>query len=149
MTTYVQNKRAHLNFELLKSFETGVVLFGYEVKAIRANQAKLEGSHVIIRGDEAFLVGANISAYQPANTPKNYDGQRARKLLLSKKEIKELERASENAGLTLVPLKWYNKGSKIKLAIAIARGKKKADKRESLKKRDTKREIERTLKGQF
>ncbi len=148
MSAYISNKKASFNFELLETFEAGAVLFGYEVKSIRAGKGKLEGAHVVIRGGEAFLVGASITAFQPVNTPKSYDQERARKLLLSKKELQVLERQSENAGLTIVPLKWYNSGRNVKLAIAIGRGKKKVDKREALKERDTKREINRTLKEQ-
>lgn len=148
MTTYIRNKKARHDFELLDEFEAGVVLAGYEVKAIRLGRGKLEGGHVIVRGSEAFLVGASIAVYQEANTPKNYDPERARKLLLSKKELQKLETASHQAGLTIVPISWYSARQKLKLSIAIARGKKKADKRETLKKRDAKRDIERTLKQQ-
>ena len=73
MSVYIQNKKARFNFEILETFEAGIVLAGYEVKAVRAGRGKLEGSHVVIRGGEAFLVGASISHYQEANTPKNYD----------------------------------------------------------------------------
>jgi SsrA-binding protein len=148
MSAFITNRKAHFNYEILETFEAGVVLFGYEAKAIRNGRGKLEGAHVVIRGGEAFLVGASISHYQEANTPKNYDPERARKLLLSKKELAHLEVKGEQAGLTIVALKWYNKGRKIKLEMALARGKKKQDKRESIKNRDTKREIDRILKTQ-
>jgi SsrA-binding protein len=148
MSAYVQNRKASFNFELLTEYEAGIVLTGHEVKAIRASKAKLDGAYVVIRGGEAFLVGASISPYQPANTPRHYDTERARKLLLKPKELRELERGSEQEGLTIVALRLHNKKSKIKLAIALARGKKKGDKRETLKARDAKRDIERTLKGQ-
>jgi SsrA-binding protein len=101
-----------------------------------------------VRGAEAFLVGASISEYQPANTPKNYDKDRPRKLLLSKKEIAEIENQTDKTSLTAVAIRLYNKNGKIKLELAIARGKKKFDKREVLKQRDSKRDIERTLKNQ-
>ena len=94
------------------------------------------------------MVGISISPYQEANTPKNYEPERARKLLLSQKELARLEAQGEQAGLTIVPIKLYNNGRKIKLEIALARGKKKTDKRETIKKRDTKREIDRILKNQ-
>lgn len=148
MATYIRNKKAGHDFELLEEFEAGAVLAGHEVKAIRLGRGKLEGGHVIVRGNEAFLVGASIAIYQEANTPKGYDPERARKLLLSRKELAKLETESNQAGLTIVPLSWYSKGGKLKLSLAIARGKKKADKRETLKRRDAKREIERTLKNQ-
>lgn len=148
MSAYIQNRKARFNYEILDTFEAGLVLHGYEVKAIRAGKGRLEGSFVIIRGGEAFLVGATIAPFQPANTPKSYDPERARKLLLSKKELALLENQTETARLTAVPLKLYNAGRNIKLELALARGKKKYDKRETLKARDSKRDIERTLKNQ-
>lgn len=148
MSAYISNKKAHFNFEILETFEAGIVLSGHEVKAVRLKRGKLEGGHVVIRGGEAYVVGISISPYQEANEPKGYDPERVRKLLLSKKELAQLETKGEQAGLTLVPLKLYNKGRKIKLELALARGKKKQDKRESIKKRDTKRDIDRILKTQ-
>jgi SsrA-binding protein len=148
MSTYIQNRKARFDFEILETFEAGLVLFGHEVKAIRASKGRLEGAYVIVRGGEAYLVGATITPFQPANTPKNYDSERPRKLLLSKKELAHLERQTETARLTAVPLKLYNAGRNIKLELALARGKKKYDKRETLKARDSKRDIERTLKNQ-
>ena len=148
MTNYIQNRKARFNYEILETFEAGLVLHGFETKAIRAGKGKLEGSFVIVRGGEAFLTGASVTAYQPANTPKSYDPERVRKLLLSKKELAHLEQQTETARLTAIPLRLYNNGQKIKLEVAIARGKKKHDKRETLKARDSKRDIERTLKSQ-
>lgn len=148
MSNYAGNRRARFDFDILQTFEAGLVLLGTEVKSIRIGRAKLEGGHVIIRGGEAFLVGVTISAFQPINTAKNYDPERARKLLLSPKELALLHRETEQAHLTAVPLALYSKGSKIKLELALARGKKKADKRENIKSRDVKREIDRTLKQQ-
>ena len=148
MSSYISNKKAHFNYEVLETFEAGLVLFGYEVKAIRTGRGKLEGGHVVIRGKEAFLVGVSISYFQEANTPKSYDPERVRKLLLSKKELAKLQREGEQAGLTIVPIKLYNNGRNVKLEIALVRGKKKADKRESIKKRDVKRDIDRILKNQ-
>lgn len=146
MSSFVQNRKARFDYEILETFEAGLVLAGYEVRSIKLGRAKLEGAHVVVRGGEAYLVGASIAPYQPANMPKDYDAERARKLLLSKKELAKLEQESETAGLTIVPLRLYNAGRKLKLEIALARGKKKADKRETIKKRDTKREIDRLLK---
>ncbi len=146
MPTYVRNKKATFNYEILETFEAGVVLNGYEVKAIRAGKATLVGAYVILRDGEAYLKGATISYYQEANTPKEYDPERERKLLLSRKEITKLEKELNTAGLTIVPISWYSKKNKIKLEIALVRGKKKADKRETIKKRDTKRMIDRLLK---
>lgn len=148
MSTLAGNKRARFDFDILETFEAGLALLGTEVKSIRAGRAKLEGSYVVVRGGEAFLVGASISAFQPVNTAKGYDPERSRKLLLSQKELALIHRQTEQAHLTAVPLSLYNKGGKIKLELALARGKKQADKRESIKSRDVKREIDRTLKQQ-
>ncbi len=146
MSNLITNKKATFNYEILERFEAGVELFGFEVKALRAKLGNLAGAYVIIRGGEVFLVGAHISPYQPKNTPTDYEPERARKLLLTKKEIAKLERELNTAGLTLVPIKWYSKYGKLKLEIALVRGKKKADKRESIKARDTKRDLDRELK---
>ncbi len=146
MSTFVSHKRATLDFDLLDTFEAGISLLGTEVKSLREGQGKLDGAYVIIRGKEAFLVGSSIPAFQKKNTSASYDPERARKLLLTVKELAELEQKSEKQGLTIVPIKLYNKGSKIKLTIAIARGKKKQDKRQSIKERDTNRDIARELR---
>ena len=142
----VQNKKARLNYETLEEFEAGIELLGHEVKSLRARQGKLEGAHVVVRGGEAYLVGATIPPYQPKNTPQDYEPGRTRKLLLTKKEIAALAAAESHKGLTIVPLSVYSKGGKLKVRVAVARGRKKYDKREVLKKRDTERELRRTLK---
>ncbi len=121
-------------------------LFGYEVKALREKRGSLEGSYIVIRGGEAFLIGAHIPPFQPKNTPKNYDPYRNRKLLLSKKQLSELAGREAQKGLTIVPISVYNKGRVIKLQVALVRGKRKSDKRETIKKRESDREIRRTLK---
>lgn len=148
MAVLIKNKKAGFDYELLETYEAGIELFGYEVKALRQGKGKLDGAHVIVRGSEAFLVGASISPYQPSNTPASYDRERARRLLLSKKELAMLASRESQKGLTIVPLVVYNKGRNLKLEIAVARGKKKHDKREKVKERDTKRDIERILKSQ-
>lgn len=144
----VEHKKARLNFETLEEFEAGIELLGHEVKSLRGKHGKLEGSHVVVRGGEAFVVGMSIPPYQPSNTPKEYDPERTRKLLLTQKELGELAGAEGQKGLTIVPISVYNRGRKLKLKIAIARGRKKHDKRDVLKRRDTQREIDRTLKNQ-
>ncbi len=146
MSALISHKRASFDFEILDTFEAGISLLGTEVKSVRNGQGKLEGGFIIIRGKEAFLVGASIPAFQKKNVNASYDPERPRKLLLSKKELTELELKSERQGLTIVPIKLYNKGSKLKLEIAIAKGKKKQDKRQSIKERDTNRDIARELK---
>lgn len=142
----IENKRARFDFEFLKEFEAGISLLGTEVKALRAKRGNLSGAYVLVRGGEAFLVGASIPPYQTANVADTYDPERPRRLLLSKKELAELSGADTQKGLTLVPIALYNKSRKLKLSFALARGKKKHDKRESIKERETKRSIERQLK---
>ena len=148
MTTFIKNRKATFDFEHLDTFEAGAVLSGHEVKSIRAGKGKLESSFVKIINGEAWLLGASISPFQPANTPKNYDPEQPRKLLLSKKQLTKLEIETTANRLTIVPISWYSSKQLIKLKIAFARGKKKSDKRETIKKRDVKRDIDRTLKSQ-
>ena len=148
MTTYIRNKKATFNYEILEKFEAGIVLAGHEVKAIRSGKASLIGAYIILKEDGAYLKGATVSFYQEANTPDSYNPERERKLLLHKKELAKLTKELNTAGLTIVPIALYNKGGKIKLEIALVRGKKKADKRQTLKARDTKRAIDRILKTQ-
>lgn len=143
----VSNKKARFDFEIRDTMEAGISLLGTEVKSIRNKQGKLEGAHVIIRGGEAFLVGASIPPYQQKNIGPEYDPERPRKLLLSKKQLNELYTHSEQQGLTVVPISLYNSGRNIKLEIGLARGKKKVDKRETIKKRDVERELRRSFKS--
>ena len=121
-------------------------MLGFEVKSLKKGQGSLVGARVSVRGNEAFAVNINIPPYQPKNTPKDYDPERPRKLLLGKKEVLELSKVEGQKGLTIVPISVYNKGRKLKLEIAVVRGKKKYDKRQTLKKRDTEREIRRDFK---
>lgn len=143
----MDHKKARLDYEILEELEAGLELFGHEVKSLRAKHGKLEGAHIVVRGGEAYVVGMSIPAYQPANTPDEYEPERTRKLLLTKKELTKLGEAEGQKGLTIVPISVYNKGSKLKLKVGIARGRKKYDKRAVLKERDTKRDIDRTMKG--
>jgi SsrA-binding protein len=146
MANYAENRKARFNYEILEKYETGIELLGTEVKSVRAGQMSLEGAFVIARGGEAFLINANIPPYQPKNSPKDYDPLKNRKLLLTKKEIAELAGSEKNKSLTIVPISVYNKNRKIKVEIALCKGKKKFDKRETIKKRDTDREIRRDFK---
>ena len=147
MAHYAENRKARFNYEILEKYEAGIELLGTEVKSVRGGQMSLEGAFVIARGGEAYLINANIPPYQPKNAPRDYDPLRNRKLLLTKKEIAALAGSEKNKSLTIVPISVYNKGRKIKLELALVKGKKKFDKRETLKKRDTDREIRRTLKS--
>jgi SsrA-binding protein len=144
----IQNKKAYFNYEILEKFSAGIELFGFEVKALKEKGGSLEGAYTIVRGGEAYLVGANITPLQPKNVPEDYDPRRNRKLLLTKKEIKKLGDAESQKGLTIVAVSVYNSTKKLKVEIAIARGKKSFDKRESIKKRELDREINRTLKNE-
>jgi len=146
MRVVAENRSAFQNYQILEKFEAGIVLNGQEVKSIKNGRASLKGSFVVMKGEEAFLLNANIPPYQPQNAPPNYDPQRSRKLLLHKKELKYLLGKSKEKGLTIIPLKLYIKKGKIKVEIALAKGKRKVDKREEIKKRDIEREIRRMLK---
>ena len=143
----VENTRVRFDYMILEEMEAGLELRGVEVKSLRAGRGSLKGARVVARGGEAYLVGASIPAWQIANAPKSYDPERTRRLLLSQREIAHIASAEGQKGLTIVPLKVYNKGRNLKLAIAIARGKKKEDKRHSIRAREEKRRIERTLKN--
>lgn len=149
MKPLIVNKKAYFNYEILEKIEAGISLLGHEVKAIKAGKGSLVGAYVIVRGNEAFLVETDIPPYQPNNVPEKYDQRRPRKLLLHKKELARLVGFEKEKGLTLIPLSLYNKNGKIKVEIGVVRGKKKHDKRETIKKRDTERDIRRTLKNQY
>ncbi len=146
MASYAENRKVRFDYEILEKFECGIELIGTEVKAVRGGQMSLDGSFVIVRGGEAYLMNANIPPYQVANAPKDYDPLQNRKLLLTKKEIEELGDSGKNKSLTIVPISVYNKGRKIKVEIALVKGKKKFDKRETIKKRETDREVRREYK---
>lgn len=144
--TYAENRKAFHNYEIIERYEAGIVLEGHEVKAVKTGKISIIGSYVKTLGNEIFLVGAIISPYQPKNTPKGYDPQRTRKLLLNKKEIAGLIGKSKEKGLTIVPLKVYAKKSRIKFEIGLAKARKKRDKREVIKKKEEERKIEKVLK---
>ena len=145
MSKYADNSKAFFDYEILKRFTAGLELLGLEVKSVREGKISLRGAFVAVRGAEAFLIGANIPPYQPKNAPQEYDATGARKLLLTKAELEELRVAEGTKGLTIVPLSVYNKGRFVKIDLAIARGKKKFDKRQAIKKRDVERDLKRTL----
>ena len=147
MSNYAENRKVRFNYEILEKYEAGIELLGVEVKSVRRGQMSIEGAFVVVRGEEAFLLNANIPPYQPLNTPKEYDPLRNRKILLTKKEITQLADSEKNKSLTIVPISVYNKGKKIKVEIALVKGKKRIDKRETIKKRETDREIRREYKG--
>lgn len=146
MSTLIENKKARLRFETLETYQAGLELFGHEVKSLRQKLGSLEGARVVVRGGEAFLVGMTIPPYQQANTPKEYDPERPRRLLLSRKEIAEMLDAESKKGLTVVPFAVYNNGRYVKARVNIVRGKGKADRREDIKRLEAKKEAERALR---
>ena len=146
MSDLAVNRRAPFDYEILETIEAGIALHGFEVKAVKIGRMTLAGAFAVIRGNEAWLLNAAIPPYQPQNTPASYDQSRSRRLLLHKSQIKELIGTVSQKGLTIVPLKVYSKRGRVKVLIGLARHKKKADKREVIKRREDRREIERTLK---
>lgn len=141
----VQNKKARFEYDIEKTYLAGVVLTGAEVKSLRLKHASLTGSYVQIQSGEAVLLNAQINPYSFADSTE-YDPKRTRKLLLSKKEILELEELHKNGKRAIVALSFELKGRLIKLKIGVGRGLKKYDKREKIKKRDQERQIKRQLK---
>lgn len=148
MKIYADNKKAYFNFQISDKYDAGIVLIGPEVKSIRAGKISLEGSYVILKNNELFLIGAKIAPYQPNNMPADYDVERPRKLLLQKEEIQKLAGKTREKKTVMVPLKIYDKNAKIKIEFGIGKGMKKIDKREVIKKRETDREFERYLKNE-
>lgn len=147
MPVLLENKRAKFDYDILEEIEAGLELKGHEVKSLREKRGSLLSSRVIIRGNEAFVVGFEIPPYQAKNLPPNYEENRPIRLLLRKKEIDYLEGRISQKGLTIIPLKVYTRAKKIKMTIGLAKGKKKYEKREKIKEREEKRKIERMMKG--
>lgn len=144
----IQNKKARHDYSIEDTIEAGLVLSGTEVKSIRQGKANLKDSYAVIKDGEIYIVGMHISPYDKGNIF-NKDPLRDRKLLLHKKEINKLSGIVNQKGFSLVPLKAYFSRGKVKLMLAVARGKKLYDKRDDLKARDAKREIDRKLKESF
>ena len=147
MSHLADNKKAFYDYEILEKFEAGIVLIGTEVKSIKDGRINLAGSYIVPKDGEFFMINANVPPYQPKNAPNDYDPLRSRKILITKKEIDYLLGKTKERGLTLLPLNVYNKRGKIKLEFGLAQGKKKFDKRETIKKRESEREIGRNLKN--
>ena len=146
MKIYSENKKAYFNYDILEKFEAGIVLLGHEVKSIKTGRINLAGSYVVLMKNEPYLINANIPPYQPKNTSPDYKPDRPRKLLLNKSEIKYLIGKEREKRLTLIPLKVYTNKGKIKIEFGIGKGRKKTDKRELIRKRETDRDIKRELK---
>ncbi|MBP0021372.1 MAG: SsrA-binding protein SmpB [Cyanobacteria bacterium SBLK] len=140
------NRQARYLYEILETYEAGIQLVGTEVKSIRAGRINLRDGYGLIRNGEAILINVHISPYQASGEYFNHDPRRTRKLLLKRKEINKLIGKLEQQGLTLVPLKMYFKGSWVKVVLGLGRGKKLHDKRETIKQRQDKRDMQRALK---
>lgn len=142
----IHNRKAHFDYEIIDTFEAGIVLTGTEIKSIRQGKANLRDSYAIVKNNELYLLNMHISLYKEGNIF-NHDETRTRKLLMHKKEIYKLRDYIEKDGNTLIPLKLYFKGNCAKLLLGLAKGKKNYDKREAIKKRDTLREVQKELKN--
>jgi SsrA-binding protein len=147
MSSLASNRKAFHDYFIEETIEAGLVLAGHEVKSAKTGQATLTGAYVTIRAGEAYLRNAYIGRYKQASNLDAYDESRERKLLLHKSEIIKLQNKSKEKGLTLVPLELYTSKRRIKLKIGLARGKKQFDKRETIKKKENKRNIERTIRS--
>lgn len=139
------NRKASFNYFLSEFIEAGLVLTGTEIKSIRANKCSISDAYVVFKGNEAFILNMNISVYDQGNIF-NHDPLRSRKLLLNKREILKYQQKVVKEGYTVVPTKVYLRRGKAKVEIALAKGKKLYDKRESIKERDDKRSIEKATK---
>ena len=147
MKIYSENRKAGFDYEVLEKFEAGMVLFGQEVKSIKTGHINLSGSYVSINTGEPFLLGVKVPPYQPNNAGADYNQERQKKLLLNKKEIDYLIGKTKTKGFSLIPLKIYDNNGRIKLEFALAKGKRKYDKKEKIKDRDVDREVNRELRS--
>ncbi len=141
MKVLSENRKAGYDYNILEKFEAGLVLFGQEVKSIKTGHINLAGSYVVVKNLEPLLIGVKVPPYQPNNAGADYNEGRERKLLLNKKEIDYLAGKIKQKGFSLVPLKIYEKSGRVKLEFGLAKGKKKYDKKEAIKKRDIDRDI--------
>src|SRR5919198_3116003 len=144
--TIATNRRARHEYEVLETAEAGLVLRGTEVKSLRAGQVNFKDSYATVRNGEAWLLGCHINPYSHG-TDANHDPERDRKLLLRSREIARLSGKIAERGLTLVPLRLYFKSGRAKLEVGLARGKKLHDKRSALRERETRREMEKAVRG--
>ena len=140
------NKRVYFDYQILETYEAGIELRGFEVKAIKTGRINLAGSYAIIKNSQLWLLNADIPAYQPKNAPADYDSKRTRRLLFKSEEIKNLIGQVKTKGLTLLPLKVYTRNRRIKIEIGLAKSRKKFDKRELIKKREAQRQIQEKIR---
>ncbi len=141
----VSNRKANFNYEILETFEAGLVLQGTEIKSLREHGGSLQEAYIKVFNQEVWMVGSSIPLYRHGNIH-NHEEKRDRKLLMHKREIEQLRVALQEKGLTVVPLGIYLKNGRAKIKIAIAKGKKTYDKRATIKERDTKREMQTVMK---
>lgn len=141
----VSNRRATHDYEILDTLEAGIALLGTEIKSLRDNGGTLQDAYIKIFDNEAWLIGSSIAPYRFGNVH-NHEEKRDRKLLLHKREIATLRVATQEKGLTIIPLSFYLKNGRVKVRIATAKGKKTLDKRHAIKERDVKRQIDKALK---
>ncbi len=142
----VSNKKARFDYEIMEEFEAGIVLSGSEVKALRAGSGSMKGSYVIFPESRPYIRGLSISQYK-FNAAKDYDPDKERALLLNKKEIKKLLRYENDTGIAVVPLNLYLKKGLVKITIAVAKGRKKHDKKQVLKERSEKKRVDKFIKN--
>ncbi len=143
-----QNKKAYHDYFILDTYEAGIELRGTEIKSVRKGSTNLKDAFIRIKNDEAYIENMHIAPYEQGNRF-NHEPLRTRKLLLHRKEIKKLQKEVKENGLTIIPTKLYFNTSKLKVEIALARGKKLYDKRQDLKAKDAKRDVERALKNAY
>ncbi|MBI4978868.1 MAG: SsrA-binding protein SmpB [Spirochaetes bacterium] len=141
-----RNKKAFFDYEIIEKYEAGIALVGTEVKSLRAGSVTMKDSFAVFKGNELYLVNLHISPYEFGNLS-NHDPERSRKLLLHRHELNKLTGRIKERGYSMVPLSLYFKDNKIKVSIGLVRGKKQYDKRDSIKKRDMDRDMERDIKG--
>lgn len=140
-------KKISHSFEIIEKYDAGIVLVGQEVKSIKSGRITLDGAFVVMKDNELFLIGADVPPWQPKNSPFGYNSQRSRKLLVTKKELSRLSGKIKQKGLTIKPVSVYTQNGKIKVQFALLKNKKKFDRREEIKKREAKIEIERVMKN--
>lgn len=141
MDTIAENRKGRFDYEISETYEAGIELEGHEVKSAKGGRLQIVGAHVLIRGGEAWLVNSHIPPYQSGNTPTDYEEDRARRLLLSKAEIKTLQGMLQDKSQHIIPLRAYLKRGFIKLELGLGRSRKRSDKREVIKKRAHSREM--------
>jgi SsrA-binding protein len=148
MKVIATNRKARFEYQFHDTYEAGLVLMGSEIKSIRAGRVSLQEGFVVFENNEAWLVNVHIAQYHPASR-QNHEPRRRRKLLLHRREIDRLQNRAQEKGFTIVPTKLYLRDGRAKVEIALARGKKMYDKRQTLAKRDSKRQIDRAIKERY